>query len=91
MGEYVMDVSCKRCLLREMADEDMFHRIQRTIEAVPSHLRCPKQVYEERLAACKSCDRLIGGMCRVCGCFVEVRASRSSEQCPGFPRRWERI
>jgi hypothetical protein len=25
----------------------------------------------------------------VCGCFVEVRAAKKSEHCPGIPRRWD--
>ncbi len=84
-----MDIRCKRCLLREMADEDMYHRIQRTIDAIPQALRCPQDEYDVRLAACKECEKLIGGMCRVCGCFVEVRAAKKSEHCPGIPRRWD--
>lgn len=84
-----MDIRCKRCLLRGMADEDMYHRIQRTIESIPESSRCPQDVYEKRLASCKECEKLISGMCRVCGCFVEVRAARKSEHCPGVPRRWE--
>ena len=71
-----MDIRCKRCLLREMANEDMYHRIQRTIDAIPPKLRCSKVEYDARLALCKECEKLIGGMCRVCGCFVEVRAAK---------------
>ena len=84
-----MDIRCKRCLLREMANEDMYHRIQRTIDAIPPKLRCSKVEYDARLALCKECEKLIGGMCRVCGCFVEVRAAKKSEHCPGIPRRWD--
>lgn len=84
-----MDIRCKRCLLREMANEDMYHRIQRTIDAIPPKLRCSKVEYDARLALCKECEKLIGGMCRVCGCFVEVRAAKKSKHCPGIPRRWD--
>ena len=73
-----MDIRCKKCLLREMANEDMYHRIQRTIDAIPPKLRCSKGEYDARLELCKECEKLIGGMCRVCGCFVEVRADRKS-------------
>lgn len=83
-----MDIRCKKCLLREMANEDMYHRIQRTIDAIPPKLRCSKGEYDARLELCKECEKLIGGMCRVCGCFVEVRAAKKSEHCPGIPRRW---
>ena len=84
-----MDMRCKKCLLREMANEDMYHRIQRTIDAIPPKLRCSKGEYDARLELCKECEKLIGGMCRVCGCFVEVRAAKKSEHCPGIPRRWD--
>ena len=77
-----MDIRCKRCLLREMANEDMYHRIQRTIDAIPPKLRCSKGEYDARLELCKECEKLIGGMCRVCGCFVEVRAAKKNEHCP---------
>ena len=60
-----MDIRCKRCLLREMANEDMYHRIQRTIDAIPPKLRCSKGEYDARLELCKECEKLIGGMCRV--------------------------
>lgn len=73
-----MDIRCKRCLLREMANEDMYHRIQRTIDAIPPKLRCSKGEYDARLELCKECEKLIGGMCRVCGCFVEVRAAKKA-------------
>ena len=61
-----MDIRCKRCLLREMANEDMYHRIQRTIDAIPPKLRCSKGEYDARLELCKECEKLIGGMCRSC-------------------------
>lgn len=60
-----MDIRCKKCLLREMANEDMYHRIQRTIDAIPPKLRCSKGEYDARLELCKECEKLIGGMCRV--------------------------
>lgn len=85
-----MERLCKRCLVREMADADMLTRIQRTIELIPEKERCVGEVYQQRLSACRECDRLINGMCRVCGCFVEVRAARKKEHCPGIPERWKR-
>ena len=53
-----MDIRCKRCLLREMANEDMYHRIQRTIDAIPPKLRCSKGEYDARLELCKECEKL---------------------------------
>ncbi|MBQ8639607.1 MAG: hypothetical protein IJ468_10590 [Lachnospiraceae bacterium] len=73
---------CKRCLLYEMADRDLYTRIRRTIEAIPASMRCEEEAYQARLASCKTCEKLISGMCRVCGCYVEVRAAKREEHCP---------
>ena len=52
-----MDIRCKKCLLREMANENMYHRIQRTIDAIPPKLRCSKGEYDARLELCKECEK----------------------------------
>ena len=74
--------NCKRCLLREMNDSTLYERIRRTIESIPESQKCSSKEYEKRLQMCRQCDRLLGGICRVCGCFVEVRAVREKEHCP---------
>ena len=52
----------QKCLLREMANEDMYHRIQRTIDAIPPKLRCSKGVCSKstmsRLELCKECEKI---------------------------------
>ena len=57
---------CLKCLLREM-DQD---------------IKADGVLYEERLAVCKQCDMLLQGMCRACGCFVELRAVIAVNSCP---------
>lgn len=43
---------------------------------------CGQEVYEMRLAVCKSCDKLIDGMtCANCGCFVQFRAKHITVHC----------
>lgn len=42
------------------------------------------KLLEYRLSRCKKCDFLISGMCRKCGCYVEVRARLKKENCPNF-------
>lgn len=74
---------CRRCLLEELGDEELYQRIRRTIDAIPDAQRCAPDEYRRRLEACRGCDRLLGGVCRVCGCFVEVRAAKEKEHCPG--------
>lgn len=89
--EIIMDVRCKKCLLREMPDEDMYKRVQRSIDAIPKELRCSQPEYDERLALCKKCEKLISGICRVCGCFVEFRAAKRNEKCPFVPSYWDKL
>ena len=37
---------------------------------------------EERLSVCKQCDYLNAGMCKACGCYVEMRAAMKARICP---------
>ena len=43
---------------------------------------------EGRLNICKECDLLINGMCKLCGCFVEIRAAVKKNYCPNKNRYW---
>ncbi len=72
---------CKKCLLRELAVKDQ-KNIQRYLEAIKEKDRVQEQVYEERLAICKSCDRLSEATCQACGCYVELRAALRHGRCP---------
>ncbi len=38
--------------------------------------------FDRRMNICKGCDRLQNDRCLECGCFVEVKARWSSEECP---------
>lgn len=41
------------------------------------------KVYEQRLATCRSCNKLVGGItCSKCLCFVKIKAWIPDEQCP---------
>ena len=48
-----------------------------------------EDLYEKRLGICSSCERLMSGMCRLCGCFVELRAVQKVRKCPDLPAKWE--
>lgn len=72
---------CKRCLLREMAEEDS-KKIAIYQEAIKKADRVPEKEYERRLAVCKSCDYLNAGTCGACGCYVELRAIAKAGRCP---------
>lgn len=75
-------LNCKQCLLRELDNEELWQRVRRTIAAIPEADRCSCEEYERRLTACRQCGRLLSGVCRVCGCFVEVRAAGRDNHCP---------
>lgn len=78
---------CKRCLLREMAEsEEYFRSLQDYIENMDPDIKADAALYERRLAVCKECDMLLQGMCRKCGCYVELKAAAAGNACPG--KRW---
>ena len=45
-------------------------------------IKASEPLYEDRLAVCKECDMLLDGMCRSCGCYVELRAVIEKNICP---------
>lgn len=74
---------CKRCLLREMSEqEEYFRSLREYIENMDQDIRAAEALYEERLAVCGDCDMLMQGMCRKCGCYVELRAAVARNVCP---------
>ncbi len=72
---------CKKCFLREMAEEDakMIEKYKNGIKEID---RVSEEKYEERLAVCKECDLLNAGTCGACGCYVELRAAAKVGRCP---------
>ncbi len=84
---------CRKCLLREMMEngalEESYRNMYERIELMDEDLRCQGEDYEKRLALCKACDNLLDGMCRLCGCYVELRAAVKKNSCPATPKRWQ--
>lgn len=79
---------CKRCLLKELSETDYFKSIYDYIENIPPERKTEDDIYQARLALCKSCDHLINGMCELCGCFAEVRAAKKMQHCAKDPAIW---
>jgi DNA-directed RNA polymerase subunit RPC12/RpoP len=55
----------------------------------------PEEVKKARLKKCKRCEELYESImgdhlnrCRACGCFIEVKTSTASAQCPR--KKWDR-
>ena len=88
MTEHVKKPFCTRCLLEELDDETIYETVQRTIRSIPEEKRTGETEYRKRLNGCKECEKLVQGMCRVCGCFVEVRAAYVRKKCPDIHPRW---
>ena len=73
---------CKKCLTRDMMDKDKyFEKLQDLIDNLDNDVKTPKDKYEERLSICLECDYLADGMCRACGCYVELRAAVKKNSC----------
>lgn len=78
---------CRRCLTRELAgQEEVYGSLQEYIKNLDTDIKAEDGLYESRLLACKDCDMLLQGMCRVCGCYVELRAAVKHNMCPR--RQW---
>lgn len=73
---------CKKCLLKDMPEADYFKNLYDYIEHLDPDIKASGEVYEERLGVCRECDQLLAGMCRVCGCYVELRAVMKGKECP---------
>ena len=80
---------CKRCLLREMAEEDVLESITTRIDKLSPKEKSDDELYAKRLNECKNCEHLISGVCMKCGCYVEFRAAFKKNNCPNImDRRW---
>jgi hypothetical protein len=73
---------CRRCLLEDMREEELFQNLREIIDAIPAESKSPDDLYMKRLEICRACDRLINGMCMLCGCYVELRAASIARRCP---------
>ena len=80
---------CKRCLLRESAENTTFEDIRGRIDKLRPEEKADTELYERRLDACRTCDHLISGICMKCGCYVEFRAAFRQMKCPNVSdRKW---
>lgn len=74
--------ACRRCLTREMNREEYFKNLHTYIDNLEEDRKAEPVLYETRLRLCKECKWLQEGMCRTCGCFVEMRAAIRKQRCP---------
>jgi hypothetical protein len=69
-------------------ERPLYAVIKEVLEGMPGDAKADPPVYENRLEICKNCRQLQGGMCKICGCFVEVRAAGKGHYCPDTPKKW---
>ena len=81
---------CRKCLLRDMPEEAYFESLRKYIDGLDEDLKVPADIYEKRLTCCRSCSHLLSGMCRICGCYVELRAAVRKNACPDVHPAWGR-
>ena len=79
---------CRRCLAKEMPDAQYYQNMYDYIDHLDEEIKTPEEIYGKRLAACKECESLLNGMCRICGCFVEMRAAVNKNCCPAIHKKW---
>lgn len=79
---------CKKCLLRDMEEGEYFKNMYDYIAHLDPEIKTGHEEYERRLQTCRECEELANGMCRVCGCFVEMRAALEKNYCPAIERKW---
>ncbi|MBE6024606.1 MAG: hypothetical protein E7231_15745 [Cellulosilyticum sp.] len=77
---------CKGCLIREIDSQKEYQNMFDYIERLNEEIKTNHQVYEIRLRICKECYSLMNGMCKHCGCFVEMRAAITTNSCPN--KKW---
>lgn len=82
---------CKKCLLDKVMGEAEYKHMQDYINAIDSHIKTNEEDYRIRLNACMECENLINGMCKLCGCYVEMRAAVKKNYCPNIKRKWDKI
>ena len=80
---------CRKCLLRDLGKDEYFRNLKDYIRNLDPELKVPEDVYEKRLERCRECGELSQGLCRVCGCFVELRAVMKKNACPLAKPAWE--
>ncbi len=79
---------CRRCLTKEMPDAQYYKNMYDYINNLDEEVKTPEDTYRKRLAACKECGDLLNGLCRICGCFVEMRAAVNKNYCPAIHPKW---
>ena len=82
--------ACKACRPRTELTEEMIARAVETLCRDGAHTPADAPTVAARLQCCQACPHLESGhTCRVCGCFVPIRARIREFACPdAVADRW---
>ncbi len=84
-----MEDLCKKCLLLEAGEKALYNSVREYLDNLDDEMKAEEAICKKRLEFCKRCDELISGMCKKCGCYVEIRAALKDKNCPNFDdRKW---
>ena len=70
---------CRKCLPEQNNEEAFYEDLSRYIQRMDEDLKVDQRAYEKRLNICSTCDRLMNGMCRLCGCLWNCGLYRRCE------------
>lgn len=79
---------CKKCLLNKVFSDGEYKHMKEYIRSIDDYLKSDEAEYKRRLDICVNCDNLFNGMCRKCGCYVEIRAAIKNNYCPDVEKKW---
>lgn len=79
---------CKKCLLYDYPEAKYFTHLYEYINNLDADIKVDDTEYDRRLNICIECPDYFQGMCRVCGCFVELRAVILENSCASPDKRW---
>ncbi len=78
---------CRICAQYGFSVDGYLEEALKKLEARPE-LLADEAEYARRLAVCEKCgDKMADGCCRMCGCYVVLRARTAAARCP-MRNRW---
>ncbi|PSW10303.1 hypothetical protein C9J01_19025 [Photobacterium rosenbergii] len=72
---------CKACIMAKI-DAEFAANLEQKIKHIDDELKVDPSTYQERMSICEGCEKLIQGICRACGCYVELRGVMRRNTCP---------
>ena len=88
MSDNIKRDGCPRCGEQSVSDHEYGESLKNYVDRLDPETRVSQEIYDLRLNACRSCEYLSNGVCRLCGCFTQMRAAKRSGRCPASPGHW---